>query len=86
MNTFEKIEVVSWSLPDTDIKIERRTNKDGAHKWVVCRHGCVLAKDLGLEYEPIPSSRDEAFIERTRYKSVQEACEYIDKALTETLI
>lgn len=45
------------------ITIERR----GKDLWAVCRYGLVYASDGQWEYEPLPSSRDDEFIRRTRY-------------------
>lgn len=48
---------------DLDLRIERR----GADVWAVCMGAGVVNRDLNRELEPTPSSRDEAFIERTRF-------------------
>lgn len=48
---------------DLDLRIERR----GADVWAVCMGAGVVNRDLSRELEPTPSSRDEAFIERTRF-------------------
>ena len=40
--------------------------------WAVSFMGNVLTKDGGMEREPLPSSRDADFIERTRWPSVIE--------------
>lgn len=45
----------------------------GLDKWAVCNGGNVLNKSGEWEYEPLPSSRDDAFMERTRFKSPDEA-------------
>jgi hypothetical protein len=47
--------------PDRDLSVERR----GADAWAVCQGGSVVNRDG--EPEPMPSSRDEAFIARTRF-------------------
>lgn len=43
------------------------------HKWAIREGGNRLAKDGSWEYEPNPSSRDEAFYERTLFNSAEEA-------------
>lgn len=48
---------------DLDLRIERR----GADVWAVCMGAGVVNRDLNRELEPTPSSRDKAFIERTRF-------------------
>ena len=59
--------------PIEDVKISLRSAVDGRRRWAVVIHNSVLAKDGELEYEPLPSSRTEEFIKRTRYDSIQEA-------------
>ncbi len=46
---------------DRDLRVERR----GANAWTVCEGASVVNRDGGREPEPMPSSRDEAFIART---------------------
>lgn len=48
---------------DSDLRVERR----GAEAWAVCDGASVVNRDGGREHEPMPSSRDEAFIARTRF-------------------
>lgn len=48
---------------DHDLRVEQRE----ANAWVVCEAGSVVNRAGGREYEPMPSSRDEAFIARTRF-------------------
>ena len=40
--------------------------------WAVCRAGCVLTKNNKWVYEPLPSSRTDAFKSKTRF-SYEEA-------------
>jgi hypothetical protein len=49
--------------PDRDLSVERR----GADAWAVRQGGSVVNRDGEREPEPMPSSRDEAFIARTRF-------------------
>lgn len=52
-----------------------RSKKMDDWKWSVTRHtGSVLNRDGEWEYEPVPSSRDDGFLARTRY-SLSEAQE-----------
>jgi hypothetical protein len=39
----------------------------GGHNYAVAHLGWVLNRDGAWEYEPIPSSREDDFIERTRF-------------------
>ena len=52
-----------------DVFIEYRGNE----KWAIKNNPDVLNRFLEWEYEPLPSSRDESFIERTRFNSPEEA-------------
>lgn len=49
------------------IKIETAKQMDGSTKYAVRHMGCCLTKTGEWEYEPIPSSRDESFLERCRF-------------------
>ncbi len=51
-----------------DLRIEWR----GETGWTVSYNGTVLNRFGQMEYEPLPSSRTDEFIERTRY-SLEEA-------------
>lgn len=48
---------------EREIRVEHR----GAGAWAVCERGTVVNRDGEREHEPMPSSRDEAFIARTRF-------------------
>ena len=48
---------------DSDLRVERR----GAAAWAVCEGASVVNRDGGRELEPMPSSRDDDFIARTRF-------------------
>ena len=54
------------------VQVERR---DGIERtrWAVTDMGLVLAQNGEWEFEPIPSSRDEDFLERCRFDSFDEA-------------
>lgn len=59
--------------PRDAVRIEARDQKDGSRKWVVCQAGEVLNKKGHWEWEPLPSSRTDNFLQRTRFDSPQEA-------------
>ena len=59
------------------VTIEERSTEDSVRRWAVVRGGSVLNKDGDWEYEPMPSSRDEAFLSRCRYTTLEAACEQI---------
>ncbi len=48
---------------DRDLRVEWR----GTGLWAVVQGGACLNKEGQWEYEPLPSSRDEAFFDRCRY-------------------
>lgn len=48
---------------DSDLRVERR----GAAAWAVCEGASVVNRDGGRELEPMPSSRDDDLIARTRF-------------------
>jgi hypothetical protein len=68
---------VKYATNQEEVYIELR-NPEQNH-WAVTRHGSVLNKDLEFEYEPMPSSRDEDFFNRCRFRSVEEAAQYLTK-------
>lgn len=69
--------------PDT-ITIVKRKQMEGTPKWAIMRHASVLNRELEWEYEPSPSHRDDDFLVRCRYESVEEALEYINKWMSIT--
>jgi len=44
--------------------------------WTITQGGNCLNKDGKWEYEPMPSSRTEEFIKRTRFKDEHEALDF----------
>ncbi len=59
---------------DDSICVERVKQRAGSDKWAVRRLGGeVLNKQGEWEYEPMPSSRDDAFIERCRFDTALSA-------------
>jgi hypothetical protein len=55
------------------ITLERCKQRDGSYKWAIRSHGQVMTKTGKWEYEPMPSSRTDAFLKRARFDSVDEA-------------
>mgnify|MGYP001192268883 CR=1 FL=1 len=74
-----KLTPVKFETDNNDVFIEMRKQRDKSEKWVITRHGSVLAKDCEWEFEPSPSSRDDAFIERTRFNTFDEAVQFLSK-------
>lgn len=62
-----------YSIPKSGVEIIRADQRTGPAKWKVFKEGYCLAKSGDWEYEPMPSSRTDDFIERCRFDSAQEA-------------
>jgi hypothetical protein len=58
--------------PD-ELRIVERAQIDGTVRYAVTRGGWVANRDREWEYEPIPSSRDDDFIARTRFTDWEDA-------------
>jgi hypothetical protein len=56
-----------------DTRIEAAKQMDGRTLWKVVRDGMALSKAGEWEWEPMPSSRDAAFLERCRFETVADA-------------
>ena len=72
------LEVQSYILDQTDpysiillIRVPQRHGQ--TDKWAIRKNGNCLNKDAEWEYEPQPSSRDDAFLERCRFESSSHA-------------
>ena len=63
----------SRRLTDRRVLIQARYQIDLTTSWVVLCDGQVFSKSGKWEYELMPSSRTDEFIERTRYTSLDEA-------------
>jgi hypothetical protein len=64
-----------------DVYIENRDPENrfpNKPAWVVTKHGCTLNSDMEFEYEPMPSSRDDEYISRTRF-TLAAAIDYAKK-------
>ncbi|OIQ64934.1 hypothetical protein GALL_535120 [mine drainage metagenome] len=75
-------EVVAYAMPG-ECRIEKVTNRDGRASWAVRRRSAVLNKQGEFEYEPLPSNRDDAFLQRCRFDSALEAANACREALQE---
>lgn len=64
---------------ERDIRVEHR----GGDAWAVCERGTVVNRDGEREHEPMPSSRDEAFIARTRFGLAEALRVARDRAMAE---
>ena len=73
------VEVSAYTVRST--KVERVAQMDGTYKWAVRRNALALNKQGEWEYEPLPSRRDYAFLERCRFHTAKAA---IDAALSAT--
>lgn len=66
------------------ITIEERGQRDGSVRWVVNDAGFVLNARREWEYEPLPSSRGDDFIARTRFFSPGAALFILKKHIHES--
>lgn len=57
------IHPVKFQVGDSRIFVESR----GDGQWAVCRDGFCLADDGIWQWEPLPSSRDDAFLAKCRF-------------------
>ena len=79
----ESFTAVAWTWNYSDhshldsIKIETAKQMDGSIKYAVRHMGACLTVEGKWEFEPIPSSRDDAFFKRCRFDSWQQAADTI---------
>lgn len=60
----------------SSVTVERRPQRDGRVLWAVMIDNMFCLTKAGeAEHEPLPSSRDDAFLERARFASLEEALE-----------
>jgi hypothetical protein len=57
-------------LRNDEIYIDKRSQLDGSVLFSISNGRSVLTKEGFFEYEPFPSSRDEKYFKRARYKSL----------------
>lgn len=68
-------EISTYDLPG-GLRIERVAQRDGAYKWAIRNQmNDCMNKDCEFECELSPSNRDDAFLERCRFGSAEEAYE-----------
>jgi hypothetical protein len=65
---------------EREVYVTARKQRDGSKLWVVERLGLVLNSDCEFEYEPMPSSRTDDFIARTRF-SLEQALQLAERYL-----
>lgn len=56
-----------------NVTLRRMPQRTGPDLWAMYDGGSVLDKDGDFVYEPLPSSRDEAYFAQHRFGSAQEA-------------
>lgn len=61
-----------YELPD-EANLESVKQINGHDLWAIRKNNNCLNKNGEWEYEPMPSSRTDDFMERCRYKSIEEA-------------
>lgn len=69
---------ISDGNADPEIQIQRARQFDGPDRWKVIRGSHCLSKRGDWVYEPLPSSRTDAFLKRCRFDDAGDA---IDAAL-----
>jgi hypothetical protein len=62
---------------DIEAEAQQRHQEDGSIKWGIYEVGvssrCCLTREGLWEYEPLPSSRDDEYLARARYDSLEDA-------------
>ena len=61
------------SMEISDITLDMVKGREHKTRWSIKCRGECLNKNNEWEYEPLPSSRDEAFYNRCRWDSAEEA-------------
>lgn len=69
---------VAWEHTDTDehcplLRLERCRGREGVVRYAIRQGGLCLNKNGKWEYEPLPSSRTEAFFRRCRWDRFEDA-------------
>lgn len=65
--------------PMHPITIETCRQRDGTILYAIRQAGAVFTRNAKWEFEPIPSSRTDAFIQRARFNTWEEAANLIIK-------
>jgi hypothetical protein len=64
------------------VYVRKQPQRDGTIKWAVEQIGMCLAKDGEWEHQPLPSSRDDEFLNRCRFDTLEQAFDAADAALS----
>lgn len=56
-----------------DVVLRRMPQREGPDKWAILDHKFCLDKDGDWVIQPLPSSRDDEFMQRCRFDSAEEA-------------
>lgn len=56
------------------ITCDRVHQKDGSFLWKVMKSGSCLSSEGYFGYEPLPSSRNQEYLDSHRFKTLEEAC------------
>lgn len=78
MINLANLEIVTYIIEhheSASIELTQRRG-DGAVKWDIVQAGMCFNKAGEWEYEPMPSSRTDEFIARTRWEVPQEALDH----------
>ncbi len=61
------------------VTIEACRQPDRTVKWAVRMYGAVLTRQLAWEWEPFPSNRTDAFLQRARFATIVEAVDAAER-------
>ena len=77
-----RLNATQWTDMDSECRIEAR-RQYGGHFVYCCinKAGEVLNKSGEWESEPMPSNRDEAFLDRCRFDTFEDAHRALSRAL-----
>ena len=67
------VELARESNGSTLVTLERARRREHPDRWAVRKFGSALNRDGEFEFEPMPSSRDDAFFARCRFDTVEQA-------------
>lgn len=76
----KRLRVMSYQLEEwkdiIDVRLERMVQSDGSELWAIREKGYCLNVNGEWEYEPLPSSRDQRFFKRCRFKTLEQAVSF----------
>lgn len=73
---------IKFKVGNANFCIEERIQRDNNIKWAIVDktyNNMVLTKGLYPIYEPLPSSRDEEYLNFTRFDTIEDAVDTIKK-------